>query len=175
LLSSRVGAYKLTGPEWDSISPEAKDLVRKMLDISPESRITTYGVLAHPWIQKAGDFDSYVPEKTANVHAESAAAGNDALVSGLHGKSSIVHGHLLRGSLVDGVAVTAAMPSTPGGKESEKNLSRALDHLADHIKVSFATCGHFHPILCCFVPADSVCTICVFALTLSARALLPSS
>lgn len=142
-----AGSYKLSGPEWDSISPEAKDLVRKMLDISPESRITTYGVLAHPWIQKAGDFDSYVPEKAMNTHTEPASPGNEALMSGLHGKSSIVHGHLLRGSLIDGAAVAAAMPSTPGGRESEKNLSRALDHLADHIKVRL----HLTNVVTCLV------------------------
>lgn len=46
------GAYKLTGPEWDGISAEAKDLVRRMLDVDMETRITTAEVLAHPWIAK---------------------------------------------------------------------------------------------------------------------------
>jgi len=46
------GAYKLSGPEWDGISAEAKDLVKKMLDVNMETRITTAEVLAHPWIAK---------------------------------------------------------------------------------------------------------------------------
>lgn len=50
------GAYKLTGPEWDNISLEAKDLIKKMLDVNPETRIGTSEVLRHPWIQRVRRF-----------------------------------------------------------------------------------------------------------------------
>jgi serine/threonine protein kinase len=144
-----AGAYKLSGPEWDSISPDAKDLVRKMLDINPDTRINTYDILTHPWIKKAGDFDSSLG---AGVSETGAPEGETAtpsaeLFAGLHGKSSVVHGHLLRGSLVDAVVTTetdstASMSTSPvtphtmaAGKHSDVHLSRALDHLAGHIKV----------------------------------------
>ncbi|CAL4896465.1 unnamed protein product [Urochloa decumbens] len=38
---------------WSKVSENAKDLVRKMLDPSPYSRLTAQQVLEHPWIQNA--------------------------------------------------------------------------------------------------------------------------
>ncbi|XP_066355766.1 calcium-dependent protein kinase 29-like [Miscanthus floridulus] len=38
---------------WAKVSENAKDLVRKMLDPSPYSRLTAQQVLEHPWIQNA--------------------------------------------------------------------------------------------------------------------------
>ncbi|KAJ8419684.1 hypothetical protein Cgig2_020242 [Carnegiea gigantea] len=40
---------------WPSISPQAKDLVRKMLNIDPKQRLTAYQVLNHPWIKEDGE------------------------------------------------------------------------------------------------------------------------
>lgn len=34
----------MEGKEWDGISGEAKDLVRRMLTVDPEKRITTGGI-----------------------------------------------------------------------------------------------------------------------------------
>lgn len=38
------------GPDWKSISPEAKELVRRLLDIDPQKRATVQEVLASPWV-----------------------------------------------------------------------------------------------------------------------------
>lgn len=43
LEKSARGDYSLEGKEWDGISAEAKDLVRRMLTVDPEKRITTGG------------------------------------------------------------------------------------------------------------------------------------
>ncbi|RHN57561.1 putative protein kinase CAMK-CDPK family [Medicago truncatula] len=40
---------------WPSISPSAKDLVRKMLNSDPKQRISAYEVLNHPWIKEDGE------------------------------------------------------------------------------------------------------------------------
>lgn len=45
--------YPLKGPNWDSISAEAKDLVTRMLTKDPAKRIDMDGVCNHPWLQKA--------------------------------------------------------------------------------------------------------------------------
>lgn len=37
-------------PEWDTVTPEAKDLINKMLTINPSKRITAAEALKHPWI-----------------------------------------------------------------------------------------------------------------------------
>ena len=34
------------------ISDEAKDLIRRLLRVNPEKRLTLEQVLAHPWIQR---------------------------------------------------------------------------------------------------------------------------
>lgn len=46
------GKFSLDEPEWDDISYEAKDLVRKMLEYDPSKRINAGDALQHPWIKK---------------------------------------------------------------------------------------------------------------------------
>uniref|UniRef100_A0A8C7L4H8 calcium/calmodulin-dependent protein kinase n=2 Tax=Salmoninae TaxID=504568 RepID=A0A8C7L4H8_ONCKI len=46
----KAGAYDFPSPEWDTVTPEAKDLINKMLTINPAKRITASEVLKHPWI-----------------------------------------------------------------------------------------------------------------------------
>lgn len=41
---------KFPSPEWDTVTPEAKDLINKMLTINPSKRITAAEALKHPWI-----------------------------------------------------------------------------------------------------------------------------
>ena len=36
---------------WSRISEEAKDLIRSLLTVDPDERITTEAVLEHPWIK----------------------------------------------------------------------------------------------------------------------------
>ncbi|XP_075472691.1 calcium/calmodulin-dependent protein kinase type II subunit delta isoform X11 [Ascaphus truei] len=46
----KAGAYDFPSPEWDTVTPEAKDLINKMLTINPAKRITGSEALKHPWI-----------------------------------------------------------------------------------------------------------------------------
>uniref|UniRef100_A0A8C2WF64 calcium/calmodulin-dependent protein kinase n=1 Tax=Cyclopterus lumpus TaxID=8103 RepID=A0A8C2WF64_CYCLU len=46
----KAGAYDFPSPEWDTVTPEAKDLINKMLTINPSKRITATEALKHPWI-----------------------------------------------------------------------------------------------------------------------------
>ncbi|XP_036406734.1 calcium/calmodulin-dependent protein kinase type II delta 1 chain isoform X10 [Megalops cyprinoides] len=46
----KAGAYDFPSPEWDTVTPEAKDLINKMLTINPVKRITATEALKHPWI-----------------------------------------------------------------------------------------------------------------------------
>ncbi|XP_075458193.1 calcium/calmodulin-dependent protein kinase type II subunit alpha isoform X4 [Ascaphus truei] len=46
----KAGAYDFPSPEWDTVTPEAKDLINKMLTINPAKRITAAEALKHPWI-----------------------------------------------------------------------------------------------------------------------------
>ena len=42
----------MTGPEFKTISPEAKDLIKKMLTFDPNGRINAEDALNHIWIKK---------------------------------------------------------------------------------------------------------------------------
>lgn len=45
------GKYNpMTSAEWDGISDDAKDLIRKMLTVDPIARISLHEILRHPWI-----------------------------------------------------------------------------------------------------------------------------
>jgi p90 ribosomal S6 kinase len=46
------GKFSLVGGNWDSVSPQAKELVKRMLHIDPHSRLTATQVLNHPWISQ---------------------------------------------------------------------------------------------------------------------------
>lgn len=43
------GNFSFNSPEWEKISPEAKDLIRKMLVVHPSNRITIPKALNHKW------------------------------------------------------------------------------------------------------------------------------
>ena len=45
--------------QWDHISEPARDLVRKMLLLDPNNRITVEEALEHPWIRVIYEFKDY--------------------------------------------------------------------------------------------------------------------
>jgi calcium-dependent protein kinase len=49
------GHIDFSGDPWPSISPAAKDLVRKMLNSDPKQRLSAFDVLNHPWIKEDGE------------------------------------------------------------------------------------------------------------------------
>ncbi|XP_030425515.1 calcium/calmodulin-dependent protein kinase type II subunit gamma isoform X3 [Gopherus evgoodei] len=46
----KAGAYDFPSPEWDTVTPEAKNLINQMLTINPTKRITADQALKHPWV-----------------------------------------------------------------------------------------------------------------------------
>eukprot|EP01013_Petalomonas_cantuscygni_P000412 TRINITY_DN1041_c0_g1_i2.p1 TRINITY_DN1041_c0_g1~~TRINITY_DN1041_c0_g1_i2.p1 ORF type:complete len:337 (+),score=30.76 TRINITY_DN1041_c0_g1_i2:133-1143(+) len=54
------GSYSFPSPYWDNVSAEAKDLVTKLLVVSPAQRLTPPQALQHPWFAKS-------QTQTANV------------------------------------------------------------------------------------------------------------
>lgn len=65
LESVKHGRLEFSEPVWDTISSEAKDLIRHLLDRNPNTRYSSDQVLSHPW------FTSYQasPETPANIDA----------------------------------------------------------------------------------------------------------
>ncbi len=61
------GKYNLK----EEISPEAKDLLRSMLETDPQKRISIQKILKHPWILSAqDDYDIFSPEEKEIVKKE---------------------------------------------------------------------------------------------------------
>ncbi|KAJ1404999.1 Serine/threonine-protein kinase, active site [Sesbania bispinosa] len=54
-----LGKLDFQSEPWPSISDSAKDLIRKMLDQNPKTRLTAHEVLRHPWIVD----DNIAPDK----------------------------------------------------------------------------------------------------------------
>lgn len=66
LLSILQGNYTFPSPYWDSVSESAKDLIKKMLKVNPDERITASEALRHDWISQ-GDFVPSLNRKTTLV------------------------------------------------------------------------------------------------------------
>lgn len=50
------GLYTFPDEFWSEISASAKDLIRQMMCVDPNTRLTMAGVLEHPWL--ARDFEN---------------------------------------------------------------------------------------------------------------------
>jgi len=48
----KSGMYEMEQPQWNTVSEEAKDLVRNLLVVDPAKRLTAEQALRHPWIAK---------------------------------------------------------------------------------------------------------------------------
>jgi calcium-dependent protein kinase len=48
------GKFDFDGEEWDEISKEAKDLIKKLI-CKPEKRLTANEALQHKWMKKMKD------------------------------------------------------------------------------------------------------------------------
>ncbi|KAG4185915.1 hypothetical protein ERO13_A08G010400v2 [Gossypium hirsutum] len=49
------GEIDFKSDPWPAISPQAKDLITKMLNLDPKQRLTAQQVLNHPWIKEDGE------------------------------------------------------------------------------------------------------------------------
>lgn len=47
------GQYSYHPQYWSNVSEDAKDLISKLLDINPHTRLTVDGALQHPWLQSS--------------------------------------------------------------------------------------------------------------------------
>ncbi len=61
------GKFTLDEPEWDDVSDDAKDLVKRLLTLDPDRRISATEALQHRWIKlmaQAEKIDKQVAAKT---------------------------------------------------------------------------------------------------------------
>nr|XP_012788763.1 unnamed protein product [Sorex araneus] len=56
-----TGSFEFPEEEWSQISEMAKDVVRRLLKVKPEERLTIEGVLDHPWLNSTEALDNVLP------------------------------------------------------------------------------------------------------------------
>jgi len=106
-----VGECNMNHEVWESISDEAKDLVKRMLHPNPFQRITTAQILKHPWLQQ-------LDEEEASELAPLGTPGKN-------------------GPGKDGIAplpVAGKFSKGVSTKRSGINLAGTLRHLSGHVK-----------------------------------------
>ena len=66
LYQSILNAEYEFGPEFEDVSPEAKDFIQKCIRVKPKERLTAKIALKHPWIDQFG-FNSFGMIKTREI------------------------------------------------------------------------------------------------------------
>lgn len=63
-----AGSYQFHADTWDVVSEEAKDLIRGLLTVDQEKRLTAQQALLHPWIHKnRAELEEHTLEKSVVV------------------------------------------------------------------------------------------------------------
>ena len=63
----KTASFDFPSPFWDTVSDAAKDLVRKLLVVDVETRLSAAGVLAHPWVRDGGSEGSVLGSAYDNL------------------------------------------------------------------------------------------------------------
>lgn len=72
-----TGSYDFTDIIWNDISDDAVDLIKKLLTVSPEERITATEALKHPWIINDDSKKRKIEHIWSKVKNESKNVAND--------------------------------------------------------------------------------------------------
>jgi serine/threonine protein kinase len=152
------GIYRIEGPEWDTVSDEAKDLMKRMLAVDPADRITTEEILQHPWILSATGAaptistvplqspailpSSFSPVPPGREHPSEAVT--TVIASAIEDNSEKLSSKFSTTSTNtdDSLSMITAAMSPPKRRNSitenpsirHANMSNALSHLAHHIQ-----------------------------------------
>jgi len=86
------GKYEFDVREWTSVSPEAKDLVTRLMTVNPKDRLTIHGTLLHAWLlipdpppspcRTTTSLDSAEPDAKRRRTEAGAEFGSDIVIGG---------------------------------------------------------------------------------------------
>lgn len=83
------GQYKFPSPQWDGISAEAIDLVKRLMTCDPKKRYTAEQVQQHAWIRKHVDFKEMERKEQHHLTQQYAMKGMTPAQAKAHSKSLI--------------------------------------------------------------------------------------
>uniref|UniRef100_A0A6Q2Z784 calcium/calmodulin-dependent protein kinase n=1 Tax=Esox lucius TaxID=8010 RepID=A0A6Q2Z784_ESOLU len=126
----KAGAYDFPSPEWDTVTPEAKNLINQMLTINPSKRITADQALKHPWICQRSTVASMIHRQETveclrKFNARRKLKGailTTMLVSRNFSASVLPPGALTSASVLPPGALTSASVLPPGALTSASGL-----------------------------------------------------
>ncbi len=58
---------KVHSPDWDTISSDAKDFIKKLIQCDPNIRMSSADALAHPWMKEGGTQEKTGPNLSRAV------------------------------------------------------------------------------------------------------------
>ncbi|KAI9914337.1 hypothetical protein PsorP6_006888 [Peronosclerospora sorghi] len=112
----KAGQYEFDSPYWDDVSAEAKDIISKMLVLTPAERWSARQLLDHPWIAVDAVKDVQLTTALAELRKFNARRKFRAAVSTV--KATI--------SLTKGIALSGSPPgSKRSGEENEQEAPSA--------------------------------------------------
>ena len=65
----RSGTFQFYQPEFDSVSDDAKDMIRRLLWVDKDARMTSGQVMDHPWMKTASGHAAHLKHFKANMHS----------------------------------------------------------------------------------------------------------
>jgi Ca2+-binding EF-hand superfamily protein len=104
---TRMTYYPMTGPSWEKISTDAKNLVARMLDKCPETRISIEDILKHPWCVGEAPSLNLGPE----YHQRVKALALRQKLKRFFVDNDIEHGHKVRRQRLDILEEDSAVSS----------------------------------------------------------------
>jgi calcium/calmodulin-dependent protein kinase I len=57
----KSGNFDFPSPYWDTVSDNAKDLIKKLIILDPSQRLTADDILKHPWLTGSNNADQPLP------------------------------------------------------------------------------------------------------------------
>ncbi|CAH8430218.1 unnamed protein product [Dicrocoelium dendriticum] len=122
----KSGAFDYPSPEWDTVTPEAKNLINSMLTVCPSRRITAAEALKHPWICQR--------ERVASMmHRQETVECLKKFNARRKLKGAILTTMLATRNFSTGRTMLSAAPKKPNGgiKEASDSTATIMDDSAD--------------------------------------------
>uniref|UniRef100_A0A8C3GBI6 calcium/calmodulin-dependent protein kinase n=1 Tax=Cyclopterus lumpus TaxID=8103 RepID=A0A8C3GBI6_CYCLU len=133
----KAGAYDFPSPEWDTVTPEAKNLINQMLTINPAKRITADQAIKHPWVCQRSTVASMMHRQETVECLRKFNARRKLKSQGNNSKNSVVSSSSTKDSSMSSSAPMGSTESCNTTEEEEmKGRKVAACEAADSAVVS---------------------------------------
>jgi calcium/calmodulin-dependent protein kinase I len=75
--------FEFHSPYWDNVSENAKDLIKKLLVVQPDKRLSTEDILKHPWLAQNIESKEILPFKEDYIEYKKQSKFKNAIMASL--------------------------------------------------------------------------------------------